>query len=180
VTGAVEDQLDARRKLPTIRAELATIGIALQRRVRVRLVDPERLDAPQPPSGAVLAVTEHRSIPGRGLEAVEIRVAAGLPPAHFGRAVAHEIGHAWLAEQNGPQPAAELEEGLCELFAHAWLKKQHTPLTEEMRRQLRENPDPTYGGGLRTVLAAVHTHGIRAVLGSLAHKGALPDNKSGA
>jgi hypothetical protein len=49
-----------------------------------------------------------------------------------------------------------------------------------MRRQLRENPDPTYGGGLRTVLAAVHIHGIRAVLGSLAHKGELPDNESGA
>jgi hypothetical protein len=105
---------------------------------------------------------------------VEIRVAAGLPPNHFGRAVAHEIGHVWLAQQGGPQPPPEIEEGLCELFAHAWLKVQRNRVTEEMRRWLRENPDPMYGCGFRGAHAAVREHGIKTVLGSLARDGALP------
>jgi hypothetical protein len=169
----VETQQDARRLLPIVRAQLAGIGIALQRRVLVRLVEPAGLLPSPSMDGVLFAVTEHR-IRGEDRETVEIRVAAGMPPQHFGRTVAHEIGHAWLVQEHAPPLAAELEEGLCELFAHAWLKQQHTPLTDEMQRRLWDNPDPVYGAGLRLVLTAVRTFGIRPVLTSLTRDGVLP------
>ena len=95
-------------------------------------------------------------------------------PPTFGRAVAHEIGHAWLAQYGHIPVAHEVEEGLCELFAYAWLKRERSPLADTLRSQLRADPDPVYGGGFRTVHAAVDRHGIENVLTSLLTNGALP------
>lgn len=177
-TGAVEDQQQARSWLPVIRREMAAIGVWLPTRVLVRLVDPDRLDPATQPSaqGVLLGVTEHTSWGNQRLEVVEIRIAGGQPPLQFGRAVAHEIGHAWLTQHGGPgrRPELDIEEGLCELFAHGWLKKQRTPLADELRRRMRENPDPLYGEGFRKVHASARRYGVAAVMGSLAHHGRLP------
>lgn len=78
---------------------------------------------------------------------MEIRIARGQPPLQLGRAVANEIGHAWLTQHGTRRPEHDVEEGLCELFAHGWLKQQRTRIADELRRRLRENPDPVYGAG---------------------------------
>lgn len=172
---AVQTQVDARRWLPVVRRELADLGVELTQRVRVRLVAPDELTAESvAPGSTLLGVTEQRAVGAARLDVVEIRIAAGLSPTHFGRAVAHEVGHAWLTQRGGPQLDPAVEEGLCELFAHAWLKRQRTALADELRRRLRENPDPVYGGGFRIVHAAVVRNGIAAVLTSLTEVGELP------
>lgn len=170
----IETQVDARRRLPEIRADLAAVGIVLTTRVRVSLVDPADLGAHGTGAGTILGLTDHLVYAGGARTAVGIRVAAGLPPLWFGRTVAHEIGHAWLAQQGGPAAAPEVAEGLCELFAHAWLKRQSGAVAAELRRQLQANPDPVYGGGFRLVEAAVRRAGIGPVLETLARRGGLP------
>ena len=99
---------------------------------------------------------------------------AGLPPVYFGQAVAHEIGHAWLAQYGQSPRDPAVEEGLSELFAYAWFKRDGSPYAERLRAQIRRNPDPVYGHGFRLVHAAVDRHGIERVLASLLTTGALP------
>ena len=176
VRDAVENQTQARRHLPRIRSDMAAIGVALATRVLVRLVPPSHIaaDARLPPTGVVLGVTEQVTVGVSPAQIVEIRIAAGQPMLHFGASVAHEIGHAWLVQQGAPPLARPVEEGLCQLFAHGWLKRRPEPLSEELRRQLRLNPDPVYGAGFRTVHAAARRHGVGTVLTALCRTGELP------
>lgn len=173
---AVETQQAARTRLPAIRADMAAIGVRLPVRVLVRLVAPDELGhSAQTAAGQmVLGVTEHLSSGGRPPEVVEIRIARGQPPLQFGWSVAHEIGHAWITQHSERRPELSVEEGFCELFAHAWLKRQQGRVSEELRRRLRENPDPIYGEGFRTVHAAARRHGVVAVMESLTRQGRLP------
>jgi hypothetical protein len=142
----------------------------------VQIVTAEEIDksARAPSHGVVVGLTDIW-VSGRGRAKVSsIRVVAGLPPTYFGQAVAHEIGHAWLAQYgHRPVPPA-VEEGLSELFAYAWLKRERSSLAERLRAQMRGNPDPVYGQGFRLVHASVAQHGIARVLASLVTIGALP------
>jgi hypothetical protein len=174
LAGAVETQVDARRWLPSVRHEMAGLGIELAERVRVRIVDPATVPAAGPdPAGRRLLLGLTDLWIGPTVRVGGIRIVAGQPPTHFGRAVAHEIGHAWLAQRGSVRPEHAVEEGVCELFAHAWLKKQRTPLAEHLRENLRTNPDPVYGGGFRRVHEAVVGRGIAAVLDAVLRTGRL-------
>jgi hypothetical protein len=174
--GAVETQLDARRRLPGVRRQLAGIGLELPQRVLVRVVSPAdaqgMLGRAEP--GLLLGVTQSSAGGRPGAHMVEISIVAGLPPAYFGRAVAHEFGHAWLALRGrAPVPGA-VEEGVCELFAYAWLKQDGSPLAMALRELFAGRPDPLYGGGFRAVHAAVRAHGVERVLDAVLRTGQLP------
>jgi hypothetical protein len=174
--GAVETQPDARRLLPVVRRQLAGMGLELPRRVRVRIVSPAAaLDAAGPrEEGLLLGLTERVTGRREGTHVVEISIVAGMPPAYFGRAVAHEFGHAWLALRGrAPVPDA-VEEGMCELFAYAWLKRDGTPLALALRERFAGRPDPLYGGGFRAVHTAVRRHGLARVLDAVLSSGRLP------
>jgi len=173
---AVETQEQARALLPSVRARMAAIGVELAERVRVRVVIPDEINrhGGAPSRGVLLGLTDQWVVVGEPTTVSAIRVVAGMPPTYFGRAVAHEIGHAWLAQYGRNRVAPEVEEGLCELFAYAWLKRERSPLGDSLRSQLHANPDPVYGGGFRTVHVSVDRHGIENVLTSLLTKGALP------
>jgi hypothetical protein len=176
LAGAVETQEQARALLPSVRARMTAIGVALAERVRVRVVGADEINrhGGSPSRGVLLGLTDQWVVTGGPTTVSGIRVVAGMPPTYFGRAVAHEIGHAWLAQYGHIPVAHEVEEGLCELFAYAWLKRERSPLADTLRSQLRANPDPVYGGGFRTVHAAVDRHGIENVFTSLLTNGALP------
>ena len=173
---AVHTQEEARRRLPGIRADMAAIGLDLPERVQVRVVSYADAVAlvGAPATGLLLGATEqHTGGPG-GRRVVRISVVAGLPDVFFGRAVAHEIGHAWLGLR-GAEPVDDLvEEGVCELFAYAWLKRLGTPAAQALRESMHRNPEPVYGGGFRLVHATVQRHGVAAVLAGLLDHGALP------
>jgi hypothetical protein len=176
LTGAVETQHDARRHLPRVRRQLAAIGLELPQRVLVKVVRwDEAVAKTQPPtSGVLLGLTEQVLSETEGSRVTGIDVVAGLPPTYFGRVVAHELGHAWLALHGSPPVAGNVAEGLCELFAYAWLKRVRTPMAESLRERMRVNPNPVYGDGFREVYTAVRQHGIAVVLERLLRTGELP------
>jgi hypothetical protein len=164
---AVETQADVRRELPGIRATARELGFALRIPVRVTLTSQRGLVDP-----TRIGVTRVRST---GSDVVcDIQVLAGLPFAVFGLTVAHELGHAWLA-QTGARPVdPAVEEGFCELIAYGWLRRTGGGFADQLRTAIRENPDPLYGGGFRLVHRATAEHGLTAVVAALAHDGTLP------
>ncbi|GAA2962446.1 protein DA1 [Actinokineospora diospyrosa] len=171
--GAIETQEDARGQIPEVRAAMAALGIELTRRVRVTLAGHGPLSVETTGRDGVLGITHQQWGPA-GYAAVSIEIAAGLTPIHFGATLAHELGHAWLAERkSGPLPLP-LEEGVCEVFAGAWLKKQGTPMATRLRASMEANRDPIYGDGYRMVRAAILHTGIESVLTSVIKTGALP------
>ncbi|MET8756653.1 protein DA1 [Lentzea sp. NPDC004782] len=170
---AVETQDQARQHIPRVREEMAALGIRLGQRVRVTLVEPDDLNLDG--RGLCLGRTIGRTWEGSPVtEVVGIHIARGLTATHFGSTVAHEIGHAWLAQQGARHLDLVVEEGVCELFAGAWLKRQRTAFADTLRQSALDNPDPVYGAGYRRVREAVVRHGIEAVLSAVCRRGTLP------
>ncbi|WP_327006629.1 protein DA1 [Dactylosporangium sp. NBC_01737] len=172
---AVETQREARLHLPSVRRQMTEIGLELPERVRVRIVSPQEAEAVAGPlaTGVLLGLTEQLIGGEEGTRVTGISIVAGMPPTYFGRAVAHEIGHAWLALRGRAPVDDVVEEGVCELFAYAWLRRRGTPMALQLRSRLGANPDPVYGGGFRMVHQAVQRHGIATVLDRLLTTGGL-------
>jgi hypothetical protein len=173
---AVTTQQDARQRIPLVRREMAALGIRLRVPVRVTITDPDALAGSWARADGVVFGLTHQRIPvdGGPVDVLGIRVAAGLTPTHFGATLAHELGHAWLAEQGVTDLALSVEEGMCQLFAGAWLKKQRTTLAAALRAGLPHHPVPEYGLGYQAARAAVLRHGIGRVLASVRDLGCLP------
>ncbi|WP_157591505.1 protein DA1 [Saccharothrix syringae] len=170
---AVDDPGEARRHIPAVRAEMAALGIRLDQRVRVTLVEPDALVTGS--RGLCLGRTLKRTwIDTSVTDVLGIEIARGLTGTHFGATVAHEMGHAWLAQRGAPPLPHRLEEGVCELFSGAWLKRRRTAFAAELRQAALDNPDEVYGAGYRLVRGAVVVHGITAVLDALCRRGRLP------
>jgi hypothetical protein len=169
---AVDTQDALRRHVPRVRGVTRDLGFGLARRVRVVFGTADDLAGPGP--ARPFGVTELRITGARTAEVVVVRVLCGLPGFVFGRVVAHELGHAWLAQFASRPTDPAVEEGVCELIAYAWLKRSGTPYAEELREEIRKNPDPVYGNGFRTVQAAVRQHGLAKVLESMSTAGILP------
>ncbi|MEV6635083.1 protein DA1 [Actinoplanes sp. NPDC051470] len=173
---AVNTQEQARKHLPVIRRDMAAMGLDLPERVLVRIVPYDEVAGlvGGPASGMLLGATQQVIGGAGGRRVVEICVVAGLPELYFGRAVAHEIGHAWLGLRGATTVDDVVEEGTCELFAYAWLKRRGTAMAEVLREQMTRNPEPVYGGGFRLVHAAIRRHGVDTVLNGLLSTGRLP------
>jgi hypothetical protein len=174
-TEAVQTQERARAELPAIRQEMARIGVQLADRVRVQVAHLDDFPGAvnRPNGGILLGLTDQLAGSSR-TTVTGIRILAGLPKIFFGRATAHEMGHAWLA-QHGRVPIRDdaLNEGVCELFSYAWLKRQDAPIAESLRVLLAANSDPVYGDGFRRVHEAVGRDGIAIVLARLLQHGDL-------
>jgi Protein DA1 len=173
---AVETAEHVRGSLRDIRQTLADLGFSLRTRVRVvpSTVDELHGGAPLGGSGIHLGTTEMIRTDARSAQVTVIRVLAGLPATVFGQVVAHELGHAWLAQFGARPGDIAVEEGVCELISYAWLKRANTPYAHGLREQIRLNPDPVYGAGFRLVHAATHRHGLKTIITSLATSGRLP------
>lgn len=158
-----------------MRADLASLGFRLERRVRVELVGSQEMRAftieGGPPTFGLTRLTQSR---GGQREALDVAVLRGLHPIWFGRTVVHENMHAWLAEQAIRPVSQDLEEGLCELAAYAWLRSQPNPPAKNLRRLIRTSPDPVYGAGFRAVHAAVRAHGLKETMNALRATGDIP------
>jgi hypothetical protein len=165
---AVDTDTELRRHVVEVRRITRELGFGLTVPVRV-------VFASVPPAlGPALAHTELVLTGPRTADVNLVRVAPGLPAFMFSRSVAHEVGHAWLAQSSARPHRAEVEEGVCELVSYAWLKRSGLAYAEAVRDMIRHNPDPTYGDGFREVHEAVHGHGLRRVLRSLIDRGELP------
>lgn len=169
---AVDTREEARRHIPAVRAEMARLGIELDQRVRVTLVEPDLINGD---GGLCLGRTLRRTWMETSVtDVLGIEIARGLTTTHFGATLAHEIGHAWLAQRGAPDLPPPLEEGVCELFAGAWLKRRSSGFAAALRDSTLKNPDPVYGAGYRMVRDSVVSHGIAVVLDSVCARGRLP------
>jgi hypothetical protein len=170
-TTAVRTQQDVKRVLPPIAARLRSLSIRTTTPVQVRLVPFGELQGLLDLHGDVLGVTV-----SLGSEVVDLMVVRDLPLARFGAVVAHEVMHAYLAQQGFGKLPKEVAEGLCELLAHAWLKDQPGAAAEWERRRIADNPDPVYGGGFRAARqAAIRTGSVRRMLEHVRRCGAFPE-----
>ena len=178
--GAIETVADVKTHLGGIRQTTAELGFSLPHRVRVDLDDDiaRYQDAARHGGPGLLGITEVRYTGAQMGTVAGIRVQRGMPSLIFGKVVAHELGHAWLA-QRGLRPVDGVtEEGVCELIAYAWLKRNGTLFAQHLRTQMLANTDPVYGVGFRAVHEASRVHGIRAVISALATSGRLPSGHS--
>jgi hypothetical protein len=145
---AVDHQSDVGSVVQLVRPLLHSYGVRLPNQVRVELVEPSELRA----GGGELVrgetVMEQDCLSGAS-RVRGIRVISGMPATQFGKVVAHEMGHGWLALCPGSRgPAAE--EGICELVGSWWLRHRGGPLAAHYLEQMMRNPDQLYGDGYRS------------------------------
>ncbi|MEU4807166.1 protein DA1 [Actinosynnema sp. NPDC023587] len=144
---AVDRQSEVGRVVALVRPLLHSYGIRLPNPVRVGLIEPDRLEQLAGGSAHGLTRVEYAGGPGR---VVELRVVSGMPATQFGRVLAHEMGHAWLARCPGAGIRnARDEEGICELVGSWWLRHRGGRLARHYLDAMESNPDPVYGAGYR-------------------------------
>ncbi|MEV0897645.1 protein DA1 [Actinoplanes sp. NPDC049802] len=166
---AVRDQAGVKRVLPPIARRIRALSIRTTTPVRVRLVSRGELRAHHPEGADALGLTV-----SMGTRVLDLMVVRDLPLVQFGSTVAHEVMHAYLAQQGFgvlPPPVAE---GLCQLLAYAWLRDQPGPLAAVERRRIAEDPGPVYGDGFRAARAASRRLGVRAMLDHVRRNGSFP------
>jgi hypothetical protein len=167
---SINNQEQVRAVLPKAREVLHAMGVVLNPPVHVQLVDDARM--------RMLSANESGRVAGttmvHGQQVTEIHIVSGLPEVDFGATVAHEVMHAWMA-QNGFAPMdARIEEGLCEVVAYRWLRDQIDPRGQLLRERMDTSPDPVYGDGFRMVKQSVKRHRMNPVLAAVKVTGRLP------
>lgn len=171
IKSSVETAHDTEWAVPPVRQFVHSLGITMTNHCRVLLgtgqgawsLDPSRL-------GHTLLVG------ASALQVVEIRIAAGLPYTLFGRVLAHEMAHGWLARFGSDREPAE-EEGICELVGSWWLEDRGGPFAESLRQMMDDNPDPLYGGGFRRCAQIASGLSRRDVVKVIQSRGRLTDPK---
>ncbi len=93
----------------------------------------------------------------------EIVVETGLPRLLMSKVIAHEYGHAWLAENAPFLRDACLREGFCEWVAYHVLGALNAAFAQERQRTARG----FYGDALRRLLAIESNGGVPAVLATV-------------
>ncbi|MBI2267188.1 MAG: protein DA1 [Armatimonadetes bacterium] len=101
--------------------------------------------------------TEYR---GRTKTLSEIYVVTGLPESTTMAVVAHELAHAWQADNRRGGTSTELHEGFAEWAAYKVMESLGE--TGEVQRMLRRTD--LYGRGLRRMLAIERSYGTQAVI----------------
>ena len=88
---------------------------------------------------------------------VTIRILRGVTSNTFSGTLAHEYGHVLLVSDPAtlrflggfPQDRHVEEEGFCEVIKYLWIQENGGSSREFDLRDMRNNPDPVYGGGFR-------------------------------
>lgn len=146
--GAVDTRADMGPTLRAVRGLLQSYGMRLANRVRVELARLEEVATPDNPDRMAYTYVVHTGV-GRPTVAA-LRIVEGLPATQFGRLLAHEMGHAWLAGCPDVGRTPRDDEGLCELVASWWLHHRCGRLARHLLAAMCQNPDPIYGEGFRT------------------------------
>jgi hypothetical protein len=112
-----------------------------------------------------------------------IAILGSLPRLATGSVMAHELCHAHLRLGGYPRELPpRLEEGLCQLWSLLWLEHQlaaadgaaDTQLGAFLAHQIRVDPSPVYGGGVRDALASYQRHGLARIMEEVKRSGRLP------
>ena len=127
--------------------------------------------------GLPSAVPSHVSVTG-------IAILSGLPILATGAVMAHELCHAHLRlhGRSTQDLSPRLEEGLCQLWSLLWLEHriaslsgaQDAQLGAFLAHQIRTDPSPVYGDGVRDAMRAYQRHGLAAIMDHVKRHRALP------
>ena len=164
---SVRTQGDVKRELPSIKHQLASLGIRTVSPVRVQLASPERLRVIAGNHALGVTVSQRE-------EVIDLLVLQDLPLLKFGTTVAHEAMHSYMTQNGFGQVPSGIAEGLCQLLAYAWVIRQDGILAIAERRLIEENPDPIYGDGFRQAFQAVRRVGVRRTLATVKQQHRLP------
>ncbi|MBK8370358.1 MAG: protein DA1 [Saprospiraceae bacterium] len=96
--------------------------------------------------GLTITTTEYKWLSRR--KTYKVFILSGLHEVAFKGILAHEFMHVFIAENNIKLNLQD-EEGLCELVNYFTLEVSHTRIGNILMEMIRNNPDPTYGGGFR-------------------------------
>lgn len=143
----MDDQGATEQFVPAVRDLLRSYGIVLPNRVRVELTSAANMRLRGSGVAGYTVVAPHVASP----VVREIRIVDGLPGTLFGRILAHEIGHAWLAGCPAGIRSSSDEEGICEMLAAWWLEHRGGQLASHFLHQLKNNTDAIYGDGYRQI-----------------------------
>ncbi len=144
----------------------------------LRLVDSDEMErqgthgAQQ--SGLTKMVVETRDGRTTKREVAEILILHGLPAEQFAAIYAHELGHAWMFQQQFPELPPPVAEGTCELFSHWWLQNRPGPWSDYLLHLKEFNEDPVYGDGYRAGLYGLAQMGPVELLHYVGRYGAFP------
>jgi hypothetical protein len=103
-----------------------------------------------------------------------IVVTRGLPDPVFEAVVVHELGHAWLQNNQVRDLEKIEEEGFCEVLAYRFLRESKHPSAAIHASFMFDNLDPIYGDGFRQVQELVERVGFKKVVRSLERDKVLP------
>ncbi len=149
------------------------MGFDLRSRVKISFVDEtqfsQRIGAD--PSIAQPVLGETRAVASEGLAVVDVRdvlMLQGLPALWFATTLVHENMHAWIWENHIQVHDLMISEGLCEALSFEWLRRQKGALPAALADRMLHSPDPIYGEGLRSVLAACTSGNLFGELDNIA------------
>ncbi len=74
-----------------------------------------------------------------------------IPAKYVESTIAHELMHVWISENVTHKLSSQLEEGSCNFISYTYLKSDYSTDAQNIIKQLKDDPDKTYGDGFRKV-----------------------------
>ena len=81
----------------------------------------------------------------------KIYVLDRIPAKYIESTIAHELMHVWISENVTHKLSSQLEEGSCNFISYTYLKSDYSTDAQSIIKQLKDDPDNTYGDGFRKV-----------------------------
>lgn len=174
---AIDSPTKAKRPVEVVRSWLANRGLLLRKgRVSLELCDRSRLDALSDglPGAKHLGVTRTTMWNPFGNPS-SVGILSGLPVLLFQGVVAHELGHAWLHENQVHGLPLKQEEGLCELLSFCFYKEAAKEAEGAYHAEsIEKNPDGIYGDRFRFVYSQYLRMGLSTLVQFVKARKQLP------
>jgi hypothetical protein len=97
----------------------------------------------------------------------KIYVLSGLPSLNIEGIVAHELMHAWTAENTPNNQTSDVREGSCNFISYQYLLFSSDPDLKYLLLNMEKNPDPFYGAGFLKIKNRFYGKPISALLNYL-------------
>jgi Protein DA1/LIM domain len=81
----------------------------------------------------------------------DIYVLSGLPSLNIEGILAHELMHAWTAENTPDNQPSDIREGSCNFISYLYLLSSIDPDVKYFIMSMEKNPDPVYGLGYQKI-----------------------------
>ncbi len=137
--------------------------------VPVNLVDKSTLNRLSGTSASVREMgfcrCQEVSVIGRKVRQMNtIYVLYGLPRRVFESTLAHEMMHVWMNRNAEKRPKPRLAEGAANYAAYLVLSSSSDKMSQMLIKNMREDSDPIYGNGFRSVDKYIKRKGLASFL----------------